>query len=134
MLAKLTLSICMAGLMFAGTPDEAALPSCCVKRAYCCSQKQDCCGKAAVAQLVSAGETTARPSCCAKHAYCCTVQRACCKSNKAMAASSTSPQETLGVAEASNAIAGSSCCMKRAYCCSVKRSCCSSGMNAVPTA
>lgn len=74
----------MVGAMLTNSNDTVSKPTCCLKKAYCCSIKRDSCPKSAAAETtvamsdVAVSDEVARPTCCAKRAYCCAVKRSCC--------------------------------------------------------
>ena len=131
-----TILVATLGLLWSAGDSSVAKPTCCAKRAYCCSIKSACCGKTAtlertVANPVAAAEPTAKPICCMKHAYCCSDHRACCpKGSKADRASDIG--EAVAVSNR-NVVSESSCCIKHAYCCSVSRPCCKNASAAITT-
>jgi hypothetical protein len=108
----------------------AAKPYCCVKGAYCCKIKRNCCHNAApvnLTQAVTQGPNAA-PACCAKHAYCCSLRSRCCPKTK----NADERSSALSKSDFYELVAAS-CCVKRAYCCKIRRPCCGSNAQAQVT-
>lgn len=110
--------------------EAGAGPTCCEKRAYCCSIKASCCRKYVMAEerivpLTLLPSEATQPVCCDKHVSCCSIKAACCGTTTSAVLKRTDaiPDEQITFAGDGD-VSLPVCCMKRAYCCSVKSPCC----------